>query len=67
MKLLLLWAGTAVPGVALAHHSPDHVVVVGALLAPPAGFGHLGWVLGPFVLLAIVGVVRAVRRRRGKG
>ncbi|RLA32873.1 MAG: hypothetical protein DRR03_08210 [Gammaproteobacteria bacterium] len=66
MKSLSFPVSILVSGVTFAHHSPDHVTEAVASAAPPEGLGHLWWVIGPFVLLAIVGVVRALRRHRVK-
>lgn len=64
-RLLLLLM--VVPALALAHHSPDHVTGITTLPVPPEGSRPAWWVLGPFVLLAIVGLVRLLRRSRGEG
>ena len=65
-KFVLLLVGTLISGIAIAHHSPDHNSDSIVLLAPPEGLGYLWWVLGPFLLLVCIGVVRAVRRYRGR-
>jgi len=61
----LLLLGLA--GVAGAHHSPDHVTDAVAPAPPPDDLGYLVWIFGPLLLLMVVGVVRALRRRRGQG
>ena len=66
LNLIAIVATLFASGIAIAHHSPDHSSDSIVLLAPPEGLGYLWWVLGPFLLLVCIGVVRAVRRYRGR-
>jgi hypothetical protein len=67
MKRLLWLPILGLAAVAGAHHSPDHVTDAVAPAPPPDDLGYLVWIFGPLLLLMVVGVVRALRRRRGQG